>query len=723
MLICYDCENELRNEYLEKVKKDNGNKYTIEHQHSRIKRKLLDEDNNSRLSRESYFTDNNSYIPNNYKYNKNQNIFDQKNNRGNFNKIKKNLSLEEDKDKLSIHSYNGIITDYSTRRKKNKIKKNKKEKEELPINYSNIQGKEKNNSEKNSLGKNDDNINNEKNKEELNNNNNYEFYKKRDKISQKDNEIIYNNNEELNESEKGNRYSKEEKESISPKKEKENIYNKDDYINNNEEEKEEDENEDNNWNANSNSNSFQDINKNIEQSKEKNSLINNKFDSFAPKKEKEQNNLYEQDKSSKMSDISDKKDFNYNNEKNIKNNPFDQLNKKKSIDKNKNYDDFDERKINSREFNSEKDFNKRYKDYKNEKNEEKSESDGLYDSILYERCGDNNILNNEESKYVKRNKNNNKSKNKNEEKKYNIINKESKEEDFEISNNANKEQSLSYKEQTSPEKSYESNGKMKYVVFNNRYINNNYRNDVTERYNEDMKELKNKKILYQDFYYKEISYSPGSSIRSSINSQSNSSDNYYNVNTSYPEDGRRDRIKRNTNKIIEPDNEFDKYIFEQINIIRSNPKSFIEKIESAKKNISVNKRNNYIYNGKQKILLNNGIYAFDNAIKHLAVLRNMEKLKYNPKLNIKLPSNEDEINDRQYQIKKVEELINNKIKIKSFWREIIKDPEECLLLMIIDDCGNNCGVKRKDLLDPRITSIGINSIKIGKYFACYIQLK
>jgi hypothetical protein len=25
-------------------------------------------------------------------------------------------------------------------------------------------------------------------------------------------------------------------------------------------------------------------------------------------------------------------------------------------------------------------------------------------------------------------------------------------------------------------------------------------------------------------------------------------------------------------------------------------------------------------------------------------------------------------------------------------------------------------------LDPRITNIGINSVKLGKYFACYIQL-
>ena len=100
----------------------------------------------------------------------------------------------------------------------------------------------------------------------------------------------------------------------------------------------------------------------------------------------------------------------------------------------------------------------------------------------------------------------------------------------------------------------------------------------------------------------------------------------------------------------------------------------------------------------------------------------MEKLKYNPKLNIKLPSTEEEINDRKYQKEMVNDLLKNKIKIKSFWREIIKDPEECLTLMIVDDCGNNCGFKRKDLLDPRITSIGINSIKIGKYFACYIQL-
>ena len=71
---------------------------------------------------------------------------------------------------------------------------------------------------------------------------------------------------------------------------------------------------------------------------------------------------------------------------------------------------------------------------------------------------------------------------------------------------------------------------------------------------------------YQDFYYKEISFSDSlSSIRNSVNSQSIISDNKEgDLRQSFPMDGKRDRIKRNSEKIIEPNNEYDKYIFEQI---------------------------------------------------------------------------------------------------------------------------------------------------------------
>ena len=88
MLICYDCVNELKNEYLEKIKKEKGLKYTIERQRSKIKRQLLD-DEDSRLSIKSYYTDNNSYIPKN--------------------DYRKMVKYE---DNPLLHSYNEIFTDY-----------------------------------------------------------------------------------------------------------------------------------------------------------------------------------------------------------------------------------------------------------------------------------------------------------------------------------------------------------------------------------------------------------------------------------------------------------------------------------------------------------------------------------------------------------------------------------------------------------------------------------
>ena len=677
MLICYDCENELKDEYLEKIKKENRMEYIIERQHSKIKRKLLDDDNNSKFGKDSYYTDNNDYIPNNNKFNRNKNSFGSK-----FDKIRKNVNLEQEIDKFSINSYNGIITDYSKRRRKNKIKDEKKRIEDIPNDYMDNQKVIQNNIDKNSRRKYDDIYYNEINNKRNTNKKNHEY----NKIDE-DYDMVNNNDEIFSEKEKNDIYSNEEKEFIS---------NKDDQFNN---EIENEDDEDNNWNLNSNS--FKDINKNIKLTMNHNQNNNNKLDYHH--QEEEDNNFYQQNKNSIEVSINKKKSEE-NKEENKNYSPFEPFRKNKSIQKENKLEEENKFGNNFIKFNSEKDFNENNKDFRKDNSVRKSEESDIYNSIYYERV---------ENEYIQKNKNKHKDKN--------IINKEDEEkEKFEKKEDIFSSQSLN--PNSNPEISQEENENMKNVVFNNRYIHNYYRNDVTERYNDDNNEMNNKKVLYQDFYYKEVSYSPNSSERSSVISQSNYSENN-NLRTSYPEDGKRNRIKRNKNKIIEPENEFDKYIFEQINKIRENPRSFVDKIESAKKNIDVDKRNNYIYNGKQKILLNNGIYAFDNAIKHLNVLQNMEKLIYNPKLNIKLPSSEEEINDRKYQTNMVNNLIKDKIRIKSFWREVIKEPEECFLLMIIDDSGNNYGFKRKDLLDPRITSIGINSIKIGRYFACYIQIK
>ena len=43
-------------------------------------------------------------------------------------------------------------------------------------------------------------------------------------------------------------------------------------------------------------------------------------------------------------------------------------------------------------------------------------------------------------------------------------------------------------------------------------------------------------------------------------------------------------------------------------------------------------------------------------------------------------------------------------------------------MTIIDDTGDKSGMRRRDLLDPNMKYIGINSIEINGCFVCYIIL-
>ena len=696
MLICFDCEKEMRNEYFDKIRKKNGIKKIKYEQHSHIKRKLLEDDNISRYSRESCYTDNNSYNPTNKKYKK----FGRE--------VESSLNLTDsrnfglDNDEMSIHSYNGIITDYSKRRRKREIKYQDKEIKESKKRNSNIERERKNNGEncfklnmdENSIGQSikDDRI--------IDNDMNYDNYDtKKKKYSSKDDEIDSNYYKKYNEN--------EDKDNYSNKNEKKIKINKNNIFNNNEinlfESKENENKEDEMQN---NNNKINNENINIDNNYNTNKKINKKNESLINQNNDikiEFNNTMkyrEDDNLSKNSEISnnilDKNENELENNRqkeNDVNSPFISVKKNENKNKKKKYEIYIENNNNLYDSSSKKNIN--------ENNENVSESDEAHKSIYYEKIENNDFG---RTKYIRRDKISRK--------KVRSKNKQNNNKNTKHYSDNKQLDNESYKENS------ENSDNMGVIIFNNKYIESE-KNKINESYNEKNR-IENRKILYQDFYFREVSFSSSSSVKDSINSDSKY--NEYDTIRSYPEDRKIHKFEKCTYEINEPKEEFDKFIFEQINIIRANPKSFVQKIESSKKNIGVDKRNNYIYNGNQKILLNNGIYAFENAIKHLNVLRSMNKLKYNPEFNIKLPSNEDEINDRKYQNNMVNELLKNKIKIKSFWREIIKDPEECFLLMIVDDCGNNCGFKRKDLLEPSMNSIGISSIKLGKYFACYIQL-
>jgi hypothetical protein len=174
------------------------------------------------------------------------------------------------------------------------------------------------------------------------------------------------------------------------------------------------------------------------------------------------------------------------------------------------------------------------------------------------------------------------------------------------------------------------------------------------------------------------------------------------------------------NEELKPEDNFSLYIFEHINLLRQNPKSFINLIEDSKKKITYDKKKRLVYKSNVKVALSKGEPAFDDAISVLKNTVPMNKLIYNPNMNIPLPISEEEIKDKNYLKNNVKLLLSNNVKIRTYWRDIINDPETSFILMIVDDSGNKAGNKRKDLLNPDMKYIGICSTMIGKNFVCYL---
>ena len=183
------------------------------------------------------------------------------------------------------------------------------------------------------------------------------------------------------------------------------------------------------------------------------------------------------------------------------------------------------------------------------------------------------------------------------------------------------------------------------------------------------------------------------------------------------EDLIKEKNLKEGNKINKPNDEFSKYMFENINKLRENPKNFIGLIENSKKHIKLLTNGKYIFKSRLNVALFKGEESFNEAIKDLQNSNKMNKLIYDPKITIHPP-------DKLEDLKSIEYLKNetSKLKISGYWRDNISDPEICFILMIVDDNEKLPGLKRKKLLDPNIKYIGISSKKIGKSFCGYFTL-
>ena len=172
-----------------------------------------------------------------------------------------------------------------------------------------------------------------------------------------------------------------------------------------------------------------------------------------------------------------------------------------------------------------------------------------------------------------------------------------------------------------------------------------------------------------------------------------------------------------------PSDEFSKYIFTQINLLRENPSSFINLIQGSESNIQRDKKNRLIYKTKLKVALDKGIKTFEEAKLILSNTKPMPKLNFDYDMKLKLPKNEINIKSNNYLKNQVLIKGDKGISIKAYWKEIIYDPETCFVLMIVDDNGKKAGFKRRNLLNPEYKYIGISSKNINNNFICYITLR
>ena len=169
-------------------------------------------------------------------------------------------------------------------------------------------------------------------------------------------------------------------------------------------------------------------------------------------------------------------------------------------------------------------------------------------------------------------------------------------------------------------------------------------------------------------------------------------------------------------------NYFSKYMFESINKIRANPQSFIMNLKNAINNIAYDKKGNLYYNGNIKVALSKGKLAFEEAISFLEKARPMKPLIYKKELCVDIPEKQKDFESGDYLRKIINKMVMKGISVRAFWRDIIKDPQINFLLMVVDDNFIRRGAKRKDILNPDMKYIGINSASMGDNFVCYTVL-
>ena len=168
---------------------------------------------------------------------------------------------------------------------------------------------------------------------------------------------------------------------------------------------------------------------------------------------------------------------------------------------------------------------------------------------------------------------------------------------------------------------------------------------------------------------------------------------------------------------VDESNKFNNMTLDLINQVRKNPKDYANKVLDNIKYI-ITENGKKVFKRKVKVLLNTGEPAFRNAANYLNTLSPMEELVMKPEIIIPLPQEESQITDNILLRNKVNQIREN-YNINVYFKNMIKNPEKAVLLLIVDDSVNSPGKKRKAILNPEFRKIGIDSKFLGHVFVSY----
>ena len=170
---------------------------------------------------------------------------------------------------------------------------------------------------------------------------------------------------------------------------------------------------------------------------------------------------------------------------------------------------------------------------------------------------------------------------------------------------------------------------------------------------------------------------------------------------------------------VDESNKFNNMTLDLINQVRKNTKDYANKVLDNIKYI-ITENGKKVFKRKVKVLLNTGEPAFRNAANYLNTLSPMEELIMKPEIIIPLPVSEEERDDNNLLKQKVMKIREN-YNINVYFKNMIKNPEIAVLLLIVDDSANSPGKKRKAILNPEFRKIGIDSTFLGNSFISHFS--